>query len=56
MKEQGGFPMLRLSVISLAAIFSFPVTDLLYLGLTLLLLLASWGLILVFERLMEDSK
>jgi hypothetical protein len=29
--------------------------DLLYIGLTLLFLLASWGLIIVCERLMEDK-
>jgi len=29
--------------------------DLLYIGLTLLFLLVSWGLIVVCERLMEDK-
>jgi hypothetical protein len=48
--------MLNLSVFSLAKNFSLPVADLLYLGLTLLLLLASWGLIVVCDRLMEDTK
>jgi hypothetical protein len=48
--------MLTFSIISLAKIFSFPVADLLYLGLTLLLLLANWGLIVVCDRLMEDTK
>jgi hypothetical protein len=48
--------MLRVSFLSLGTIFSLPVADLLYLGLTLLLLLASWGMIVVYDRLMEDSK
>ncbi len=48
--------MLTLITFSLAETFSFPVADLLYLGLTLLLLLASWGLIVVCDRLMEDDK
>ena len=48
--------MLSLSFFSLMTNFSFPIADLLYLGLTLLLLLASWGLIVVCDRLMEDSK
>ncbi len=48
--------MLNVAIFSLANSFSFPVSDLLYLGLTLLLLLASWGLIVVCDRLMEDTK
>jgi hypothetical protein len=35
---------------------SAAVSDLLFLGLTILLLLASLGLIAVCDRLMEDSK
>jgi hypothetical protein len=48
--------MLDFTFFSLARIFIFPLADVLYLGLTLLLLLASWGLIVVCDRLMEDSK
>lgn len=48
--------MVNLAVFSLALNFSLPIADLLYLGLTLLLLSASWGLIVVFDRLMEDKK
>jgi hypothetical protein len=48
--------MLHLFSFSLTTVFSLPILDLLYLGLTLLLLLASWGLIVVCDRLMEDSK
>ena len=48
--------MLNFTVFSLANSFNLPTGDLLYLGLTLLLLLASWGLIVVCERLMEDTK
>jgi hypothetical protein len=33
-----------------------PMADLLYLGLTLLFLLATWGLIALCERLMEAKK
>ena len=31
-------------------------TDLLYIGLTLVFLAASWGFIVLCERLMEDKK
>jgi hypothetical protein len=48
--------MVNFSILSLATSFPIPITDLLYLGLTLLLLLASWGLIVVCDRLMEDTK
>ena len=41
---------------SLGKAISFPIADFVYLGLTLFLLLASWGLIVVCDRLMEDSK
>ncbi len=34
----------------------FSLTDIAFLGLTLLLLSASWGLIVLCDRLMEDSK
>jgi len=30
--------------------------DLLYVGLTIVFLAASWGFIVVYERLMEDKK
>lgn len=48
--------MLRLSFVSLATILSLPIADLLYIGLTLLLLLASWGFIGLCDRLTEDTK
>jgi hypothetical protein len=48
--------VLNITIFSLANSFHIPITDLLYLGLTLLLLLASWGLIIVCDRLMEDTK
>jgi len=48
--------VLNFAIFSLANSFQFPITDLLYIGLTLLLLLASWGLIVVCDRLMEDTK
>jgi hypothetical protein len=48
--------MLTVAMFSLARSITLPIGDLLYLGLTLLLLLASWGLIVVCDRLMEDSK
>ncbi|MGD0806173.1 MAG: hypothetical protein ABSA10_01635 [Anaerolineales bacterium] len=41
---------------SILTVFSSSMADLVYLGLTLLLLLASWGLIVVCDRLMEDTK
>ncbi|MGD0174878.1 MAG: hypothetical protein ABSC61_10725 [Anaerolineales bacterium] len=41
---------------SILTVFSPSMADLAYLGLTLLLLLASWGLIVVCDRLMENSK
>ncbi len=48
--------MLTVAIFSLTGSSPSPLADFLYLGLTLLLLLASWGLILVCDRLMEDSK
>ena len=47
---------MRLLGVPLMTVFSLPTGDLLFLGLTFLLLLASWGLILVCDRLMEGSK
>jgi hypothetical protein len=48
--------MLSIAIFSLTRISSFPIADLLYFGLTVLLFLASWGLIVVCDRLMEDPK
>jgi hypothetical protein len=54
MIEPMGYFMMSKAFTSLWKIFS--VADLAYIGLTLLLLLASWGLIAVCDRLMKDRK
>jgi len=43
------------SVSAAAAAFD-PAADFIFLGLTLLLLLASWGLIVLCDRVMESRK
>ena len=47
-----------LSIVSFSATASaFPfITDWFFLGLTLLILLASWGFIVLCGRIMEDGK
>jgi hypothetical protein len=52
----GGLPMMPIGSTSAAAAALDPAADLIFLGLTLLLLLASWGLIVLCDRLMESRK
>ncbi|MGB7539013.1 MAG: hypothetical protein WBM17_10770 [Anaerolineales bacterium] len=48
--------MVLIGSISAAAAVLDPAADFIFLGLTLLLLLASWGLIVLCDRLTESRK
>jgi hypothetical protein len=48
--------MVPIGSISAATAALDPAADLIFLGLTLLLLLASWGLIVLCDRLLERRK